>query len=53
MRAGSLPIGLSAMLESFGIAAILGTELFEHFPVVTFDYSAARAVLVRNGQRLV
>ena len=41
------------MLESFGIAAILGTELFQHFPVVTFDYPAARAVLVRNGERLV
>lgn len=53
MRAGSLPIGLSAMLESFGVAAILGTELFEHFPVVTFDYSATRAVLLRNGERPV
>jgi hypothetical protein len=53
MRAGLLPVGLSAMLESFGIAAILGTELFQHFPVVTFDYPAARAVLVRNGERLV
>ena len=25
------------MLEMFGVAAILGTELFEHFAVVTFD----------------
>ncbi len=45
MRAGALPDALSRMLEVLGIAAILGTELFEHFPVVTFDYSALRVTL--------
>ena len=48
MRAGSLPGALWRMLEMLGVAAILGTELFEHFPVVTFDYSGPRVVLARK-----
>jgi hypothetical protein len=29
----------------FRMAAILGTELFDHFPIATFDYPAKRIVL--------
>ena len=49
MRAGSLPEALSGMLGMLGIAAILGTDLFVQFPVVTFDYPAARIMLGRGS----
>ena len=45
MRAGSLPEALSGMLGMLDITAILGTGLFVHFPVVTFDYPAGRLML--------
>lgn len=48
MRVGSLPSALSSMLGTLGIAAILGTGVFRRFPVVRFDYSAARITL-RQG----
>lgn len=48
MRAGALPEGLSGMLGMLGITAILGTDLFVPFPVVTFDYPAERILLGRG-----
>jgi hypothetical protein len=53
IRVGSLPDELSGMLAMLGIAAILGTDVFEHFPVVTFDYPAARITLGQgwNGRK--
>ena len=32
-----------------GIAAILGTDLFTHYPIATFDYSAARVLLTHRA----
>jgi hypothetical protein len=49
MRAGSLPEALAGMLGMLRIAAIVGTELFVRFPVVTFDYPAARIMLGRES----
>ena len=48
MRAGALPEALSGMLGMLGITAILGTDLFVPFPVVTFDYPAERILLGRG-----
>jgi hypothetical protein len=45
MHAGLLPDALSELLDRLGIGAIVGTSLFEQFPVVTFDYRAARVRL--------
>jgi hypothetical protein len=49
MRAGSLPEALAGLLGMLRIAAIVGTELFVRFPVVTFDYPAARIMLGRES----
>lgn len=45
LRVGVLPDELSGMLAVLGITAILGSEIFDRFPMVTFDYSAAVARL--------
>ena len=50
MRFGSLPDALSGMLGMLGITAILGTDLFVRFPVVTFDYPAGRLMLGHESQ---
>jgi hypothetical protein len=49
MRAGALPEALSGMLGMLGIGAILGTDLFVPFSVVTFDYPAGRILLGRGS----
>ena len=45
LRIGELPDALAVQLSMLGLAAILGTEILDHFPKVTFDYPASVARL--------
>jgi len=45
LRIGELPDALAVQLSMLGLAAILGTEILDHFPTVTFDYPASVARL--------
>lgn len=45
LRAGVLPERLAFLLAISGVGAILGTEIFAHFPTVTFDYGNRALVL--------
>ncbi len=49
LRVGVLPDALAGQLAMLGIEAILGTEIFDHFPAVTFDYPASVARLYPPG----